>query len=73
MCQRMPKLYLMLAAKLTTCQSHHAGNGFEGMDGLWKATEAWYCKRSVEDIGKVAASVAAKGPGLKGSCKEVES
>ena len=42
------------------------------MDGLWKAIEAWYYKRSGDDIGKVAASVAAKGLGLKESCKEVE-
>lgn len=34
-----------------------------------EATEAWYCKRPGEDIGKVAASVAVEGLGLKGSHK----
>jgi hypothetical protein len=36
------------------------------------ASDAWPRERPGEDIGESAASVAVEGPGLKGSCKEVE-
>lgn len=36
------------------------------MKGTWKTAEAWCCERSGEAIDKVAASLAAEGPGLKG-------
>ena len=37
-----------------------------------RATEAWHCERPGETIDEGAASVAVEGPGLKGSCGEVE-
>ena len=37
-----------------------------------RAAETWYCERSGKPIGESAALVAVDGPGLKGSCKEVE-
>ena len=45
---------------------------FEGMKGSWRGAEAWQCGRPGETIGKGAASVAVEGPGLQGSCREVE-
>jgi hypothetical protein len=36
------------------------------------AADAWHCERLWKAIGEGAASVAVKGPGLKGSCREVE-
>jgi hypothetical protein len=42
------------------------------MKGSWRAAEAWHCKRPEEAIGKGVVSVAIEGPGLKGSCREVE-
>jgi hypothetical protein len=36
------------------------------------AANGWHCERPGEAIGKGAASVAVEGPGLKGSCREVE-
>jgi hypothetical protein len=37
-----------------------------------KHEDAWHCERPGEAIGEGAASVAVEGPGLKGSCREVE-
>jgi hypothetical protein len=42
------------------------------MKGSWRATETWYCERIWNTIGEGAASVVVEGPGVKGSCKEVE-
>ena len=45
------------------------GTGFEGMKGVMESSwdvALW------EAIGEGEASVALEGPGLKGSCKEVE-
>ena len=53
-------------------KSHTGGIGFEGMKGSWKAAEASYCESSGEVIGEEAVSVVVEGPGLEGSCKEVE-
>ena len=36
------------------------------------APDAWHCERPGEAIGEGAASVAVEGPGMKGSCREVE-
>ena len=36
------------------------------------AADVWHCERPGEAIGEGAASVAVEGPGLKGSCREVE-
>ena len=36
------------------------------------AADAWHCKRPEEATGEGAASVVVEGPGLKGSCREVE-
>jgi hypothetical protein len=36
------------------------------------AAKVWHCERPGEAIGKGAAPVAVEGPGLKGSCREVE-
>ena len=41
------------------------------MKGSWTAAEAWLCERPGKTIGE-GASVAADGPGLKETCKEVE-
>jgi hypothetical protein len=34
--------------------------------------DAWHCERPEEAIGEGEDSVAVAGPGLKGSCREVE-
>ena len=54
------------------CKSHPGGTGFEDMKGSLRAAEAGHCERLQKAIGEGAASVAADGPGLKGSCKGVE-
>ena len=46
--------------------------GFKVMKGSCRTYEAWHCERPGKAIGESAASVAVDGPGLKGSCKEVE-
>jgi hypothetical protein len=60
----------MLQLYLVMCKNHPGG--FEGMKGLWRTVEAWYCERPGKAIGEGAASVASDCPGLKRSCKEVE-
>jgi hypothetical protein len=55
------------------CKSHPGGAGLEGMKGSRRAAEARHCKRLWKAIGEGAASVAVDSPGLKGSCKGVES
>jgi hypothetical protein len=55
---------------LVICKNHPGGTGFEGMKA-WTAAEAWLCERPGKTIGE-GASVAADGPGLKETCKEVE-
>jgi hypothetical protein len=57
---------------LVMYKSHPGGTGFEGTKGSWRAAEALHCERPWKAIGEGAASVAIDGPGLKGSCKEVE-
>jgi hypothetical protein len=52
------------------CKTHITG--FEGINGSWRAAEAWHCKRLGKGIGEGAAAVAVDGPGLKESCKGVE-
>jgi hypothetical protein len=42
------------------------------MKESWRAAEAWKCERTGKAIGEDAASVVVGSPGLKGSCKEVE-
>jgi hypothetical protein len=37
-----------------------------------KRSWGWHCERPWKAIGEGATSVAVDGPGLKGSCKEVE-
>jgi hypothetical protein len=36
------------------------------------AADVWHCERPGEAIVEGAASVAVEGPGMKGSCREVE-
>ena len=62
----------MLRLDLVTCKSHPGGTGFEGMKGSWKAAEAQHCERLWKFTGESTASVSVDGPGLKGSCKEIE-
>ena len=54
------------------CKSYPGGTGFEGMKGSRRAAEAQHCERPWKAIGEGTASVAIDGPGLKGSCKGVE-
>ena len=42
------------------------------MKGSWRTADTWQCESLGEAIGDGAASVAVDGPGLKGSCREVE-
>jgi hypothetical protein len=42
------------------------------MKGSWRAAEAQHCERLWKVISEGAASVSVDGPGLKGSCKEIE-
>jgi hypothetical protein len=53
-------------------KSHQGGTGFKEMKTLWRTAEAWHCERPGKAIGEDAASVAADGPGLRRSRKEVE-
>ena len=39
---------------------------------VWRAAEAWHCKKPSKAIGEGAVSVVVDGPGLKGSCKKAE-
>jgi hypothetical protein len=66
------KVILVLQLDLVMCKNHPGGTGFEGMKGSWRAAEAWDCERPREATSESTASVAVDGPGLKGSCKEVE-
>jgi hypothetical protein len=61
----------MLQLDLVMCKGHPGGTGFEGMMGLWRAVEAWYCEWPWKAIGEGAALVAVEGPGLKGHAKEL--
>lgn len=54
------------------CKSVPGCVGLKRMKGPWGAAEAWHCERPEESIGEGVPSVAIKGPGLKGSCREVE-
>jgi hypothetical protein len=54
------------------CKSHPSSTSFEGKKGTWRAAEVWHFERSEKAIGENAASFAVDGPGLKESCKEVE-
>ena len=62
----------MLQLNLVMCKNHPGGTGFEGMKGSWRAAQVWPCERPGKAIGEGIASFAVDGPGLKGSCKEVE-
>ena len=42
--------------------SHPDGTGFEGMQGSWRAAEAWPYKRLEEAIGEGTATVALEDP-----------
>ena len=53
------KLYLYLVM----CKNHLGGTGFEGMEGSWRASEAWHCERPWKAIDESAASVAVDGQG----------
>ena len=52
------------------CEHHPGGTVLEGMKGSWKAAEVSHYARPGKTTGEGAVSVAAEGPGLKGSCKE---
>ena len=69
--QRRLKLHLALLAELGSVST---GTGFEVPRGSWRATEDYkrHCTRTEGAIGGGTASVSAEGPGLKGSCREVE-
>ena len=54
------------------CTNYPGATGFEGMKVSWRAAEVWHWDRLGKAIGESVASVAVKGPGLKGSGKEVE-
>jgi len=46
------------------CKSHPGDTGFRGMgEGSWRPAESWHWQYSLRAV---------EGPGLKGSCKEVE-
>ena len=62
----------MLQLDLVVCDNHLGHAGFEGMNGLWRASEAWHCERPCKDNGDSAPSVAVDSLVLKGSCKEAE-
>jgi hypothetical protein len=67
--------YIVLATELgNICKSHPGGLVLKAitMKRSWRAVEAWHCERPERTIGEGAISVAVEGPGLKGSCKEVE-
>ena len=55
------------------CKSHPGSTGFEGMKASRGTAETWYCERPWKATGKGLISVEIDGPGLKGSCKGVES
>ena len=72
MCQRQPRLYLVLAAELGSV-SLPGGTGFEGMRGSWRAAEAWHCERSGEAAEELFhQEQLIDSPGSKGSCREGE-
>lgn len=52
---------------LAMYKSHPDGTGFEGMQGSWRETEAWHCKRSGKAIRENEASITVEVLGLKGS------
>ena len=54
------------------CKNHPGGTGFEGMQGSWRAAEAWHCERPWKATGEGAALVVVVGLGLKVSFKEIE-
>jgi len=60
------------AAEPGSSKSHPGGTGFEGMKGSSRGAEAWHYERPWKAIGAGDSPVAVDGPGLKGSCKEVE-
>ena len=62
----------MLQLDLVMCKSHPGDTCFEGMKMSWRTAEVWHCERSWKAIGEGVASVVIDGPGLKGSCKGVE-
>ena len=42
------------------------------MKGSQRVAEAWICEKPTNGISEGKASDAVDGPGLKGSCKEIE-
>jgi hypothetical protein len=55
------------------CKNYLSDTGFEGTKGLWWAAEAGTLRdQGMSLVKEGAALVADDGPGLKGSCKEVE-
>ena len=53
-------------------KNNTSGTCFESLWGSVKAAESWCCVRAGKSISEGVASVAIDGPGLKGSCKDVE-
>ena len=46
MCLRLPTLYLILEAELTSYKNQPGSTGFEGKKKLWGIAEAQHCERS---------------------------
>lgn len=46
MCLRLPTLYLILEAELTSYKNQPGSTGFEGKKKLWGIPEAQHCERS---------------------------
>ena len=61
----------MLWLDLVLCKSPPGGTGFEGMKRSCRAAKVWDCERPWKATCEGAATVAADGPGLNGSCKGV--
>ena len=47
-------MYLMLQPDSVMCKNHLSGTGFEDMEVLWRAAEAWHCERPEKAIGEGA-------------------
>lgn len=52
------------------CKGHSGGAGSEGVQGSWRAAEAWLWERPGEAIGGGSTLVLVEGPGLKGHAEK---
>ena len=70
--QRWPRLSHRAGSHTWSRVSLPEGTGFADMKESRRAAEAWHCESPGETTGEGAARVAIEGPGLNGSCREVE-